>query len=129
MSFAKGNLSRANLVRKVKGWHFSRCLPRVPIMVGGHAIRPREYEAERQAPRHEPSGCSFVPALESSHEGEQLPSTITTVVAARMPNELAADFRRQAARFGLTRSEALAALVAGAVAVDGPASEQKEQQR
>jgi antitoxin component of RelBE/YafQ-DinJ toxin-antitoxin module len=45
-------------------------------------------------------------------------STVTTPVAARIPNELVEPFRSQARRFGLTPSQAIATLVAGALAVE-----------
>lgn len=45
-------------------------------------------------------------------------STTTTPIAARIPNEHAAAFRRQAARYGLTPSKAIATLVAGALAIE-----------
>jgi hypothetical protein len=44
-----------------------------------------------------------------------MPSTVTTPVAARIPNELVEPFRRQARRFGLTTSQAVAALIEGAL--------------
>lgn len=47
-----------------------------------------------------------------------MPSTISTPLSARVPNEQAAAFRRQAARFGLTPSMALATLVAGALIIE-----------
>ena len=53
-------------------------------------------------------------------KGERVPSSTTTVIGVRVPNEQAAAFRRQAARFGLTPSGAAAALVAGALAIEQP---------
>ena len=48
-----------------------------------------------------------------------MPSTVTTPVAARIPNELVEPFRQQAQRFGLTPSRAVAALIEGALLVEG----------
>ena len=55
-------------------------------------------------------------------------STISTTITARIPNEDAAALRDQAARFGLSPSKAIAALIRGAVLIeqlheaeDGPA--------
>lgn len=53
-------------------------------------------------------------------------STVTTTIAARIPNADAAAFRRQAARYGLTPSRAIEALVAGALAVEQQSPSQRK---
>ena len=45
-------------------------------------------------------------------------STTTTAIGVRIPNAELAALRDQASRFGLTASSAVAALVAGALAVE-----------
>lgn len=56
-----------------------------------------------------------------------MPSTVTTPIHARVPHDQAAAFRAQAERYGLTTSSAIAALVAGALAVD-PQPQQHERE-
>lgn len=47
-----------------------------------------------------------------------MPSTITSPISARVPNEQLAAFREQAARYGVTPSMAIATLVASALIVE-----------
>jgi hypothetical protein len=58
-----------------------------------------------------------------------LPSTVTTTIAARVPNAELIAFRRQAARYGLTPSKALAALVAGTLAIERETEAADESER
>jgi hypothetical protein len=51
-----------------------------------------------------------------------LPSTITRPVSGRVTHEEAAAFEAQAARYGLTRSEAVATLIRDALLVDRAAA-------
>jgi hypothetical protein len=58
-----------------------------------------------------------------------LPSMVTSTVATRIPNEQVAAFRLQAARYGLTPSRALAALVAGTLAIERETEAADESER
>jgi hypothetical protein len=78
------------------------------------------------------SGGPFAPEdpkYSQPKESSLLPSTVTTVVAARVPNDEVLAFRRQAARYGLTPSKALAALVAATLAIERETEAADESER